>query len=610
MTQYVTTLTDSHGRPTRTKTIAAQVSTGTIVFKDANGRPTSTGTGVVLLQPGKLTLTNYQGEATATEDYFLYRYTETLYDGAGHPTATRTSLETEIAKLTTLLDSSSMPTATETEFVPYSPSRTTTVIVTPSSNAHSESNKALHIVPMSDGKYFLGLMLPTFIAIILSIPIRIIDQNAKLYQPFHALASPQGAQACDTLCFQTAGIWNLKERVNSLLNGQILLTLTGLLLLASIVIIPLSSEAIHVAFEGPDCATAKGDTLTCTMALSVYPVPAQLAVVLLIFMMILVGAIIIVLRKWKTGLDWNPWSLRQMGHLAAHNEIRTLIRRRLHQRNGHMTSRQINRAFSGIPFVLDYWKDNRVLMRSILISNNAQSLKTNGNGKSVTFGKEKNSRQCITSSMPFFVLTWTGRLLFLTLLCTMEVGLLIYNIKGESQGYSRLMMGKWRVVRFILVSVGVLISLIWGSFFYAISFVTHHKLLNRIRLFHDEAVERTVLTNPFSGLRSMMVPGRRDAYLGVVSATAILSEILPLLLSTALDESVEDFWAHTVCLWMAVVVLSIMIFTICGSFFVAWPQMPIDPSTILGGMYYALTNLLPMSPSAGLLLGRASPNPV
>ncbi|KAI0385560.1 hypothetical protein F5Y04DRAFT_268883 [Hypomontagnella monticulosa] len=583
------------------------MSEGPIVFTDANGKPTRTATGVVLRQPGKLTLTNFQGEATATEDFFLYSSTETLFDGAGHPTATRTSMVTEIANLTTLYDSNGVPTETRTEFIPYSPSKTTTVIMTPSSKAAPNSEgKALHIVPMSDGKYFVGLMLPTFIAIILSIPIRIIDQNAKLYQPFHALALPQGAQARDTLCFQTAGIWNIKERVNALLNGQILLTLTGLLLLASIVVIPLSSEAIHIALEGPDCAATKGDTLTCTMQLGVYSVPAQLTVILLVFMMVLVGAMILVLRKWKTGLNWNPWSLQHMGDLAANNEIRTLIRRRLKEKNGRITNRQTNRAFYGIPFVLDYWKDNGILKHSILVENNSQPSKTNG--KSVTFGNGKHPRQHRANALPFFVLTWTGRFLFLALLITVEIGLLIYNIKGESRGYAQLMMGKWRVVRFIFTSIGVLISLFWGSFFYAVSFITPLKLLHRPRLYHSKAKHMTAPTNPYSALGSLLKPERRDLYLGVVSATAILSEILPLLITTALDESIESFWAHTVCLWMAVVILSIMIFTLCGSFFVAWPHMPIDPSTIVGAMYYALNTLIPLSPTSGFLFGRASPS--
>lgn len=604
---FVTTHRDSHGQPTWTETILAQESTITSTYTDVHGNPTSTQTIVVLLSPQQTVLTDYQGRATKTQNYYLGSSTQILYDKDGRPTATKTSVVTETAMLTTLFDSNSVPTETKTELVPMS--LTTTVVVTPTSkpSPNSESAKALRVVPISNGKYFLGLMLPTFVAIIVSIPIRIIDRNAKLYQPFHALASSGPAQARDSVCFRTAGIWNLTERIRSLLNGQILLTLTGLLLLGSVIMIPLSSEAVRIILEGPDCAASTGDTLTCTMVLGVYPVPAQIAVALLAFMAVLVGIVVILVRKWKTGLEWNPWSLFHMGHLGTHSEIRTLLLRRLREKNGRITNKDLDRAFAGVPFYLDYWKDNADLKYSILISNETPLLKKDGKvgplvrRKAVRWRKKENT-------MPFFILTWTGKLLFLVLLCAMEIGLLIYNITGEGQDYTQFMVGRWRVVRFVFTFIGVLTSLIWGSFFYAVAFLSPHKLFHRIRLYNGEAPYMTPPTNPFSGIWSSLTPGRRDIYLGFVSATAILSEILPLLLSTTLDKCTESFWAHTVCLWMAVSILGIMIFTVAGSFLVYWPHMPIDPSTVAGGMYYALVNFVSMSPSSGLLFSRASPS--
>ncbi|KAI1412333.1 hypothetical protein F5Y13DRAFT_190326 [Hypoxylon sp. FL1857] len=598
--------TDSNGRLT-TETGLAQPFTVTSILTDAFGKPTSTWAFVVFRHPMQTTLTDYQGRATKTESYFLSESAETLYDKDHHPTATRTAIITEIISLITLSDDNGLPTETLTELIPLAPtSSTTIVVVKPSSTAspNSEGNKTLHVVPVSDGKYFLGLMFPTFVAIVVSIPIRMLDQTAKLYQPFHTLASG-GGPARETLLFRTAGIWNFTERIRSLLNGQILLTLTGLLVLGSVIMIPLSSEAVRIILEGPDCAGAKDETLTCRMAIGIYPIPAQIGIALLAFMIVLVGLIIVVLRKWYTGLDRNPWSLYHMGHLAANNEIRTLILRRLREKDGRITHKQAKKAFAETPFIIDYWKDNGALMYSILIPNEANSLKKDG--RSVTFVKGKTSRRKRNGDViPFFILTWTGRLLFLALLCAVMIGLLIYTIMGDGQTYTRFMGGEWRVVRFIFTFIGVLISLIWGSFFYAVAFLSPHKLLHRIRLYHGDAVYMTPPSNPFSGIRSSLTRGRRDIYLGVVSATAILSEILPMLLSTALDKCTEYFWAHTVCLWMAVSLLSIMILTVAGSFFVTWPHMPIDPSTIAGGMYYALTKYMPMSPSSGLLWGRAT----
>ncbi|KAI0851920.1 hypothetical protein F5Y00DRAFT_274197 [Daldinia vernicosa] len=606
VTKYVSTYTDSDGRPTRTETIWAQASTETIVYKDSHGNPTRTGTQIVLRYPRKTTLTDYQGRATLTRDYYVGLSSEVLYDDDGHPTATKTSMVTEVAMPTTLFNGNGVATLTTTDLVPLS--LTTTVIATPTSEVspNAKDQKALSIVPISNGKYFLGLMLPTFIAIAVSISIRMVDQNARLYHPFHALTATRGALARDTLCFQTSSIWNIKGRFRSLLNGESLLALTGLLVLGSVIMVPLTSESVRIILGGPNCAGPGGDSSVCTMALGVNLVPAQVAVALLAFMTILVGITAIVLRKWNTGLSWNPWSLFHMGHLAANNEIRTLLLRRLREKDGRMTYEYVTKALKGVSFILDSYRDNGELKYGLLIPNEVQPLR--GGGKSVAFaGGKASQRRRKGDYMPFFILTWTGKLLFLALLCGMVIGLMIYTIMGDGQDYTQFMTGRWRVVRFIFTTIGVLISIIWGSFFYAVAFLSPHKLLHRIRLYNGEAVYMTPPTNPFTGIWSSLAPGRRDVYLGLVCATSILSEILPLLLSTALDKCTEGFWAHTVCLWMAVGVLTTMISVVGFSFFVTWPHMPIDPSTVAGEMYYALTNFASMSPSAGLLFGKANP---
>ncbi|KAI1759614.1 hypothetical protein GGR53DRAFT_132592 [Hypoxylon sp. FL1150] len=606
LTDYVTTHTDSLGRPSWTETFLAQPSEQILTRTGADGKPTAE-TQVVLLYPSKTTLTDYQGRATKTLDYYIAEVTNVLTDAKGHPIATRTSAISETASLTTLFNSNGVPTLTKTELVPMSITSTLYVLPTSKASPNAESSKSLHIVPISDGNYFLGLMLPTFIAILISIPIRIIDRNAKLYQPFHALvSSDQGAEARDSLCLQTADIWSFRARIRSLLKGQMLLTLTGLLLLGSVIMIPLASEAVRIILEGPDCAASKSETLTCKMVLGVYTVPAQIAVALLVFMTVLAGMIALVLRNWKTGLDWNPWCSFRMAQLAANNEIRKLWYERLCDKDVPITNNDANKALKAMSFYLAHWKDNGVLKYSILISNETRLSKKER--KSATSKNGKISRrQKYGRTLPFFVLTWTGGLLFLALLCAAEIGLLVYTITGEGKDYTEFMIGRWRIVRFFFTFVGVLISLIWGSFFYAVAFLSPHKLLKREK---PKAVYMTPPTNPFSGLRSSFSPNHRDLYLGVVSATAILSEILPLLLSVALDKCTESFWAHTVCLWMAVSLLTMMILTVAGSFFLSWPPMPIDPSTIAGAMHYALVNFIPKSPSSGLLFGRASPDSV
>lgn len=101
-----------------------------------------------------------------------------------------------------------------------------------------------------------------------------------------------------------------------------------------------------------------------------------------------------------------------------------------------------------------------------------------------------------------------------------------------------------------------------------------------------EAIRMDLPTNAFSGLYNALGRNRRDFYLGAVSATAIMSEFLPALLNNVPYRVVQTYLAHAVCTWIAVGVLSIMVLVVLMSFFVDWPTLPIDPSTILGATFY------------------------
>ncbi|KAI2630361.1 hypothetical protein GGS26DRAFT_558977 [Hypomontagnella submonticulosa] len=65
-----------------------------------------------------------------------------------------------------------------------------------------------------------------------------------------------------------------------------------------------------------------------------------------------------------------------------------------------------------------------------------------------------------------------------------------------------------------------------------------------------------------------------------------MSEFLPLLLVNVPASSAQTRMANEACSRAAVAVLGCMILVLLGSFFVRWPRMPADPTTIMGMMYY------------------------
>lgn len=128
-----------------------------------------------------------------------------------------------------------------------------------------------------------------------------------------------------------------------------------------------------------------------------------------------------------------------------------------------------------------------------------------------------------------------------------------------------------------------------ANFSAGVAFVSPYKLIKvkKERSRGAAAIYMNPPTNAFSGLYNALGRNRRDLYLGAVSGTAILSEFLPALLNNVPYRVIQTYLAHVVCTWIAVGVLSIMVLVVLASFFVDWPDLPIDPSTILGATFYA-----------------------
>ena len=635
LTYYTPSVSGHLGDP-----IWAYKSIFTTVFTDANGRPTRTATSAFLYGSQTTVLTDYQGRPTSTITYWVVPVEKTLYDGDGHPTATTTMAITEIPVVSTLYDASGVPTKTTTMYT-HMPSMTRSGLPaapTKVDNIDSANESALHI---SDAQYFGVLMLPTLLAIAVAIPMRILDRTVRFYQPFHAMASDRGAPASESLCLDTMGPRSIFNGFRAAIHGQILLGLTSTLVIASAVLIPLSGEVTHFATNSPKYEnTTDRDDLTgaeCPMAPTVLPHMARAVVGILALMAVLLGATALVLRRWRTGVH-KPWSLYYIANLATNTDIQRLMRRLRERRSSRIVS--INstvRAFRGMSFVLDYWKDNDVLKYGILISNEIE-----GEKEGKTFGITRHgARRKVAAdatkgrAMPFYLLTLAGKLMLLSSLSAVLVFVIIYHITGQER-IGMIMIGESIGVRILFTVIGVFVAFTWDSFFFckymhtitelcvlnesllliylsiAVAFLSPFRMLDQQDpQYRREAVCMTPPTNVFSGMRSAFFRRPRDYYLGAVSLIGILSELLPLLLSNVVFESSHSYTGFESCTWISVTVLGMLMIVAVGSFLIKWPHLLVDPTTVAGAMYYASdptvsSSVTGMSPSAGVLFGRVS----
>ncbi|KAI0455117.1 hypothetical protein F5B21DRAFT_214624 [Xylaria acuta] len=622
LTEFTTTTTYANGTvSTISKSVYDFVSTS--IELDAAGTPKTIY--IHILNSGQVTtLRNSLGYATATLNYYEVESVATLYNSNNIATATITTTIPETTEWSTVYDKSGRPTKTTILLQPIpTNSEVLPATPTPTSSPGSNSQRTLELHRLSDGIYFAGLMLPTLLTILLFIPIRILNRNVKLYQGFHALASDRGASAAESLCFRTTGPASLLDGLRSLQRGDYLLGLTGVLVLLSALSIPFSAEMFRLILQGPQCHSDESNGLKCSVALGVFPVPAQ--VLSALFVVLIVGAVLVavLLRRWKTGVEWDPWNMLRMAQLAAGTDMRKVLERlrRHHRRAGkHVDTKEFINKLHGKILGLREWEENGVMKYSVLILTeeveNLAENPVNKAGRSVTFAdpepvrRQRRLRWPSGDYVPFSMLSWTGRILFLLFLSGVLMAVLIYDIVARGSEYRRGLTEKAVGVRFLFSGVGVLVTFAWGSFFdgkslihlpgsscmillanpspSAIAFLSPYKLLQRRRLNKGKAITVSPPTNPFTGLWLAFVPSRRDFYLGVVAATAIVAEFLPLFLSNIPCNGVQLEIAETINVYLSVAVLSVMIFIVGASFFIDWPTtMGADPSTIAGAMYTA-----------------------
>ncbi|KAK7948394.1 uncharacterized protein PG986_009280 [Apiospora aurea] len=606
MTWLATTLTDAAGNPTATKSSLVNMAPFLTTYTDAEGRPTRTGTAWHQNQWRVTTKTNGHGGYT-TETYATKLTTSTLSDAWGRATSTSTGIVTETLAVTTLYGSNGVPTMTKTMWEPVTSTSTAIITSTLASNSSRDSFASANIsgLNVSSKDYFVGLVLPPFLAVAISIPVRMLDQTAKLYQPFHALTKKYGAETVDSLCLQSSSVLGFVTGVQSLMRHHILLSVTGLLLLINAVLIPLSAEAFRISVRGPDCSSRGAASPGCDVTLQAFPTLVSIATALLSAMMLLAIIAAITLRKWKTGVWKNPWSMEVMGLLATNGEFRALMKRLKPKNSGVITNKDAIKAFGQRRFGLKEWYDTYGWEYGVLIKNDAGNL-LKGNKKHVGFSNGNMANR--SKAMPFYVLSLWGRLLALLLLVALLVVSLVYISTGAESKFAHFMDGDSFGVRFLFCGVGVVVSLFWATFFngklnrtwirlpgvmsftncghLAVAFLSPYRLYRKH--YDGIAAVLTPPTNAYSGLWEVCQWRRPDGYLGLVAFTAILSDVLPVLLANVPSKALQASATHLVCTWIAAAILSQMLVVITWSFLVDWPPMSMDPSTVAGAMYFAL----------------------
>ncbi|RYP41399.1 hypothetical protein DL767_001037 [Monosporascus sp. MG133] len=558
----ITTLTVNPTDNRDVEVVQTLVLTPTLAVEtDANGIPTAT-------------LTKYPSFTSVIPT----SHTTVLTNSLGQPTGTVVTDALLTPSITVETDPNGIPTATRTSYD-----------IIPTKEPDSTVVRVWH---MTYGEYFIGMFLPTILAMAISIPIRILDLNVKLLQPWHELTKPGGASGRRSLCLETGGWWGLINAVRWVFGGHVLIVLTTSLVLASALLVPLSSEAIAFDLQGT-CVKGSGNAKGCVYVVSVFREAAGGTLALLALMAMMVFTILCYLVKWQTGVWANPWSICGISSLSLNEDVRKLFPSHADGGAAGKTPDELMRSIlKDHCFSLGYFKNSEggleygiMLQKNDVVEPYLEGVRDeNTPPLDRTHWYNGQTRTGKKHHQPFFMLKYSGRALLLILLCGILALILYYNNTGGETPFEYFMMSESFGVRFLFSGVGFIITLCWSSFFDSVAVLSPYHLLAQA----PQSAQRSILlappTNAFSGLWSAV--RRRDGFLAVVAFTSVLSELLPVLLAEIPFRVSQTYLVHLITTWSAVGILCIMLLVLVSSFFVKWPHMPLDPTTVAGAMYY------------------------
>ncbi|KAK4647826.1 uncharacterized protein QC761_104770 [Podospora bellae-mahoneyi] len=497
-----------------------------------------------------------------------------------------TTFLTTISGSLRTITSTPSPTTSLSTRLPTTLTYTSTTTPTPSSPSESLVPQT-RVISWSETDIFLGTFLPALLAIAIVIPLRIIDLNAKLYQPFQSLTLPTGGLGANTLLVQYSGVLSFVTPVITLLQAKHPVPfVTTLMVGCGSLMVPFATEAVGLKLHG-DCYLNTASK-NCGPALGVNRTAGYVLVGLMVVVVVLLGVVMWFTnwgRKGVTGVRANPWNLAGMGSLLG--GVRSDLGR------GHGKKMRYKRYGMG-------WyrnRDGREDYGMIVLDEAGQGLQQQQHPTSESESDDMDGGDTVAdlktgvsgSHLPFMTLRIPWRVGLILFQLAVFIFIIYYHAyyRGGIKDNGKLwtfMNANTFGVRFLSAIIGVIVAFCWQSFFLSVSTMTPFQLM----ALSTQPASRSILfspnTNPFSGLYSAI--RNRHMFLLAVSIAAIMSEFLPVLLSNVPFSLYQTSAAATACAVLSCLFLAVMLAVLGWSFWIRYPPMPADPRSIAGMMYY------------------------
>lgn len=352
----------------------------------------------------------------------------------------------------------------------------------------------LEVLGLTTAQYFAGAFLPTVLAVVATSLLEVIGTNAKLMQPFQALASASssaggssfssggpiqggggGAAAEASVFLRFDAYMGLLTIPQAIRLGQPLIVVTQLVVLGSAFFAPLAAEAVAIF-------TPSGCTEMCYGKIAVQRSVARALEGLVGSIAILLVAVLALtsLKRWKTGVNHNPWSIAGMASLCLNREVRELISRIPRGEGRAVTEKNIVKVLEGRRYRLDEFVEptrhgvsyGLVVMEEDGQAGQQRSLLETETLEGYNEGEANRQQPTERSGVgsPGFSswqapLSWWFRSLLIFCVASVMAIVAYYQDSTGDSGFERFMDSRGFGVRFFSTLLGVLLGGLMGALF-------------------------------------------------------------------------------------------------------------------------------------------------
>lgn len=352
---------------------------------------------------------------------------------------------------------------------------TTFPTLVPGGPAGGAGTAELEVLGLTTAQYFAGAFLPTLLAVVAASLLEVIGTNAKLVQPFQALAlAPPGGVSAEASVFLRYDRWmGLLALPHAIRLRQPLVIASQLVVLGSAFLAPLAAEAVSIYTPSSCTALCYGKIAVQRPAAWALEGLMGAVAVLLVCVIVLTNS-----RGWRTGVNHSPWSIAGMASLCLNRDVRELLNKVSMGEGTAVAEKDMLKVLNGRRYMLDDFVDpthhgtryGLVLVDDDSHANHRPLL----NAASTTYygGRHEHRDQPEMSSMAsarfsswLAPLSWWFRGLLVFSAASVLAIVAYYEKSTSDSGFESFMDSRGFGVRFFSTMLGVLLGGLMGAVF-------------------------------------------------------------------------------------------------------------------------------------------------